>query len=147
MFFLKKPFVRRGGAGLSKKISFQAILLRLPALLIAGVIWVLSSQRTLPRIKGILGWDKLQHLAAFAVLAATAGLWVSPAFWKRRSVLALLLTALVGSAYGAVDELHQYFVPGRSSSFWDWLADTLGAFLGAAAVLLFMKPLKLEKNK
>jgi len=129
---------------LSIKSLFQAILLRLPALLIAGGIWFLSSQSTLPQPKGIFGWDKLQHLAAFAVLAAAVGLWVTPAFWKRRSVLALLLVALVSSAYGAIDELHQYFVPGRFSSFWDWLADTLGAFFGAAAVLLLMRRLHLE---
>ena len=131
---------------MSKKFPFQTILLRLPALLIAGVIWYLSSQHTVPQLKGILGWDKLQHLAAFAILAVAAGLWVSPAFWKRRSILALLLVAITGSAYGAIDELHQHFVPGRLSSFWDWLADTLGAFFGAAAVLLFMKTLKLEKT-
>jgi len=124
---------------LSIKSRFRAILLRLPALLIAGIIWFLSSQSTLPQPKGILGWDKLQHLAAFAVLAVTVGLWVSPAFWKRRSVLALLLVALISSAYGALDEFHQYFVPGRFCNFWDWLADTLGAFSGAAAVLLLMR--------
>jgi VanZ family protein len=115
---------------------FRAILLRLPAPLIAVVIWFLSSQSILPQPKGIFGWDKLQHLAAFAVLAAAVGLWVSPAFWKRRSVLALLLAALISSAYGAVDEIHQYFVPSRDCNFWDWLADTLGAFFGAAAMLL-----------
>jgi len=123
-----------------------SILLRLPALLIAGVIWFLSSQSILPQPKGILGWDKLQHLAAFAVLAAAVGLWVTPAFGKRRPVLSLLLTALVGSAYGVIDELHQYFVPGRDCNFWDWLADTLGAFLGAAAMAFTMNRLKKEKQ-
>ena len=124
----------------------MSILLRLPALLIAGVIWFLSSQSILPQPKGILGWDKLQHLAAFAVLAAAVGLWVTPAFGKRRPVLSLLLTALVGSAYGVIDELHQYFVPGRDCNFWDWLADTLGAFLGAAAMAFTMNRLKKEKQ-
>jgi len=127
---------------LSIKPRFQTILLRLPALLIAAVIWFLSSQRALPQPKGILGWDKLQHFVAFAILAAATGLWVTPAFWKRRAILALLLVALIGSGYGAIDELHQYFVPGRYSSAWDWLADTLGAFLGAAAVLLFARRLR-----
>jgi len=114
----------------------RTILWRLPALLIAGVIWFLSSQSTLPQPKGILGWDKLQHLAAFAVLTAAVGLWVSPAFWKRRPAFALLLTMFIGSTYGAIDEFHQYFVSGRESSFWDWLADTLGAFSGATVMLL-----------
>jgi len=117
-------------------------LLRLPALLIALTIWFLSSQQTLPQPKGILGWDKLQHLAAFAVLAATTGLWITPAFWRRRPALSLSLVVIITAAYGAIDELHQYFVPGRFSSAWDWLADTLGAFLGAAATLLLMRRLK-----
>ena len=121
---------------MSKKSLLRAILLRLPAPLVAGVIWILSSQSILPQPKGILGWDKLQHLAAFATLAVAVGLWASPAFWKRRSVLSLLLAAIISSAYGAVDELHQYFVPGRDCNFWDWLADTLGAFFGATAMLL-----------
>ena len=132
---------------MSIKFSFQPILLRLPALLIACAIWFLSSQSTLPQPKGILGWDKLQHLAAFAVLAAAACLWISPAFWKRHSVLAMLLITLTGSTYGAIDEMHQYFVPGRFSSFWDWLADTLGSLLGAAVMLQCMKMrTKMKKN-
>jgi VanZ family protein len=121
---------------------FRTILLRLPALLIAGLIWFLSSQSILPQPKGIFGWDKLQHLAAFGALTVAVGLWASPAFWKRRPVLALLLIMFTGSAYGAIDEVHQYFVPGRDCNFWDWLADTLGAFLGAAAMLLFIRTFK-----
>jgi VanZ family protein len=118
---------------------FRAIFLRLPALLIAGFIWFLSSQRILPQPKGIFGWDKLQHLLAYGVLGVAVGLWVSPVFWKRRPALALLLTTLAGSAYGAIDEFHQYFVPGRDCNVWDWIADTLGAFLGALAVMQYMR--------
>ena len=111
----------------------------MPALFIAAFIWFLSSQSTLPEVKGILGWDKLQHLLAFGALAAMAGLWASPVFWKRRPVFVLFLAALSGSVYGAIDEFHQYFVPGRDCNVWDWIADTLGAFLGAAAIMLIMK--------
>ena len=115
------------------------ILLRLPSVLIAAFIWYLSSQSTLPQPKGVLGWDKLQHVLAYAVLGVAIGLWASPAFWKRRPVIALLLTTLAGAAYGIIDEMHQYFVPGRNSTVWDALADALGAFLGALAMMLFMK--------
>jgi VanZ family protein len=108
-------------------------------LLIASAIWVLSSQSILPHPKGVFGWDKLQHLLAYAVLAGTVGLWASPAFWKRRPVLALSVAALVSSAYGVIDEIHQYFVPGRNCNIWDWLADALGAGIGAAAVLAALR--------
>jgi len=117
----------------------RTVLLRLPALLIAGIIWLLSSQRILPQPKGILGWDKLQHFLAYGALSLAAGLWASPFFWKRRPALAVLLTALAGSAYGAIDEFHQYFVPGRDCNVWDWIADTLGAFLGALAMMQYMR--------
>ena len=112
------------------------ILFRLPALFIAASIWFLSSQSILPQPKGILGWDKLQHLLAYAVLAGAVGLWASPVFWKRRPRTALFVTALVSSVYGVIDEIHQYFVPGRDCNVWDWLADTLGAAIGAAAMLV-----------
>ena len=123
----------------------RTIWLRLPALLIAGAIWFLSSQSTLPQPKGILGWDKLQHLLAYGALGVAVGFWAFPVFWKRRPVLALLLTILVSSAYGAIDEFHQYFVPGRDCNVWDWIADTLGAFLGALALMIGMRILKTAK--
>ena len=124
----------------------RTIWLRLPALLIAGVIWFLSSQSTLPQPKGILGWDKLQHFLAYGALGVAVGLWAFPVFWKRRPVLALLLTILVSSAYGAIDEFHQYFVPGRDCNVWDWIADTLGAFLGALALMIGMRIFKIAKT-
>ena len=114
--------------------KLRKILPKLPALLIAAGIWVLSSKSILPQPKGILGWDKFQHLLAYAVLALAAGLWPTRAFWSRRPALAFFATALAAALYGAIDETHQYFVPGRDCNVWDWLADTLGALLGAGAI-------------
>jgi len=125
----------------------KKILLRLPALLVAGFIWILSSKRILPKPKGILGWDKLQHLLAFGVLAVVAGFWVQPAFWRRRPVLSALIIIAAASGYGAVDEAHQFFVPGRDCNVWDWIADTLGACLGALAVMLLITKTKLGEVK
>ena len=115
------------------------ILLKLPALIIAAFIWFLSSRSSLPELKSILAWDLFQHFLAFGALAFTAGLWPSVIFWKRRPVFAALLSALPACAYGAIDELHQFFVPGRDSSVTDWIADTAGAVFGAAAMMLFAK--------
>jgi VanZ family protein len=116
-------------------ILTRKIVLRLPALLIAGAIWVLSSQSILPQPKGILGFDKIQHLIAYFVLAGVTGLWISPDFWQLRRITAFFLVAIIASVYGVIDEVHQYFTPGRDCNVWDWAADTLGAVLGAAAIL------------
>ncbi len=77
--------------------------------------------------------DKLLHIGAYGVMAALfyrtcrAG-W--PHAGRRR-----LFWASVGFAalFGLTDEIHQFFVPYRSADPLDFLADMLGAFLGAAA--------------
>ena len=126
-------------------VNFKAILLRLPAPFIAVTLWFLSSQSTLPQPPGPLGWDKLQHLLAYGAFGFAVGLWMSPVFWKNRVVLALLVTTIIGSAYGAIDEIHQYFVPGRHSNVWDWVANTLGSLLGALAIMIVMR--KVQRHR
>ncbi|MDR2070543.1 MAG: VanZ family protein [Treponema sp.] len=116
-------------------MTLKKIMIRLPALLIAGGIWFLSSQSTLPQPKGILGIDKIQHMAAYLVLAMSIGIWISSAFWQERRFLAFLLVVLFASVYGVMDEVHQYFTPGRDCNVWDWIADVFGAVSGAAAMM------------
>ncbi|MDR2739547.1 MAG: VanZ family protein [Treponema sp.] len=99
-------------------------------------IWFLSSQSILPSPKGILGFDKLQHLIAYLVLALTISFWFSPAQREFHRLRTMLLLVFICSFYGVIDEIHQYFVPGRDCNVWDWIADTLGTFLGAGAALL-----------
>jgi VanZ family protein len=113
-------------------VKIKTVLRRLPAPLIAAGIWFLSSQSTLPKPKGILGFDKLQHLLAYMALAGAAGLWVSPEGWRRRRLFVTVLVAAAASVYGVTDELHQHFVPGRNCNVRDWIADTAGSVIGAA---------------
>jgi len=111
------------------------IVVRLPAPLIMITLWVLSSQSTLPEMKGIFGFDKFLHFIAFAALSVAVGLWFSMDSWLKRPGRFFLICAAIASAYGIVDEFHQYFVPGRFSSVWDWAADTLGGTAGAVVIL------------
>ncbi len=116
--------------------SILKILPKIPALLVVAGIWFLSSQSSLPTPQGILGFDKLQHLIAYLVLAATASFWFSPAQREFHRLRTLFLLVFISSLYGVSDEVHQFFVPGRDCNVWDWIADTIGAFLGAGAALL-----------
>ena len=69
--------------------------------------------------------DKLVHLGLYAVMGAALA-WGG---WRtRRGAGSLLL--LIGFSYGAIDEWHQGFVPGRDPSLGDLLADCAGVIVG-----------------
>lgn len=77
-----------------------------------------------------LSLDKLAHFVAYAVLAALMLRATRTPAAGRTAVLVLCCV----SAFGFVDEVHQAFIPNRSMSFADWVADTLGAVVGVLAV-------------
>lgn len=82
-----------------------------------------------------LGWDKLNHFAAFMALAWAA--WLGFRIAALRQWISLL--GLV--VYGAAIELLQLYVPGRSSEWLDLLADAIGIGVGAMmAAYLLRKP-------
>lgn len=68
------------------------------------------------------GDDKVVHAGVYAVLGGLLRVATG------RTGAAVTLAA----AYGASDEFHQSFVPGRDADVLDWLADVAGAVLGAA---------------
>ena len=107
----------------------------LPVALYAGAIFYLSSQshpeEQLPSflLKDIS--DKVLHAVEYAVLG---GLCYRAFRWSMNGQMAsyaLLFAIAMASLYGMTDEVHQFFVPLRESSWLDWLADTAGAAVGA----------------
>ena len=98
----------------------------LPAVAWAAGTWWLSSLSSPPGA-GMVDLpfaDKIAHFGLFTVQAAL--LRVAGASFGA----AVRFTA----ALGALDELHQAFVPGRYPDLTDLAADIAGAVLGAAAV-------------
>lgn len=106
-------------------------LLKLPAPLIIIAIWYLSSQSTVPLPKGIFGVDKIAHFIAYGALSFALSLWFSREEWRANPWKVAFTVITIASLYGAVDEFHQSFVPGRDMSAWDLMADTIGAGIGA----------------
>lgn len=107
-----------------------------PVVLYAAFIFALSHRSAVPAAVGLIS-DKAAHAllyAGFGALWARALTNDRPLNKMIRGVLAIGLA----SAYGATDELHQMYVPQRSADAADWIADTAGAALGAAAYLLLL---------
>lgn len=94
-----------------------------------SLIFFLSSHPAPPALFLFTHVDKLYHTAAFMVLGAIGcqiGFrFTHSLFWS------VWLGGLTASLFGISDEWHQFFVPGRSSSMGDIIADFCGAWFGA----------------
>ena len=106
-----------------------------PVALYAGAIFYLSAQShpedQLPSflLKDVS--DKVLHAVEYGILGLLcyrAFRWAAGPAVARQAVVLAIVTA---SVYGITDEVHQFFVPFRESSWLDWLADTIGAAIGA----------------
>ena len=104
----------------------------LMALTWMGLLFYLSHQPSLPTPSLFPAQDKIIHALAYGGLAVML-LGSYPLRAGHYSWQQIGASAGIASLYGASDELHQSFVPGRSPEIGDWLADTLGALI---AVLL-----------
>jgi VanZ family protein len=85
------------------------------------------------------------HFCEYLILAVLIALaFNSPnrAFWKTA-----LIALIIASLYGASDEVHQLFTPGRFSDPLDWVTDTLGALVGAAATIWILSARKVKQSR
>ncbi len=108
-----------------------------------GCIFYLSHQITLP-VPSYPYIDKLYHALAYSGVGFLGGFWLT-GFLKNMPFKKVLFWGMgIASFYGMTDEIHQYFVPGRSVEILDWLADTVGGGLG---VLFYLKTFYVDASR
>lgn len=73
------------------------------------------------------------HFSEYVVLGVLLCVALRQTWPGTRLALVAVAAIVLASLYGASDEFHQLFVPGRLCDPADWLTDTLGATLGALA--------------
>jgi VanZ family protein len=101
-----------------------------PPILWMAAIFLVSGQSH-PEVVPASLQNHVGHGVAYAVLAV---LWLRALLasgqmaWRSAAARAFV----VAVAYGATDELHQWFVPDRTAAVDDWVADVAGAALGLA---------------
>jgi VanZ family protein len=110
------------------------------------IYWlILFVATTLPveRLPSIGLTDKINHFIAYFVLAVLVNLTL---IYQRKSKFlfkkAQIATIVICLFYGALDELHQLLVPGRSAETLDWVADASGTFTGVLIVYFLINWLK-----
>ncbi len=123
-------------------IGVRLVRYWLPVVAYVGLIFSLSSLHTggpslFPNM------DKVEHLLEYGLLGLLLGRAFRFAVGGRRGLWWAVGTVLVGSAIGALDELYQAFVPGRSSDVRDWLTDSMALLLAVLFTqLVSVQPLR-----
>jgi VanZ family protein len=98
---------------------------------LAAMFFFSSLHRTpIPQSKYI-SWDKLVHLTEYTIMGYLAARALFFSGFRRISRDYLWIAIFFGLLFGISDEIHQFYVPGRSSSPWDVLADLAGVIVGA----------------
>jgi len=100
----------------------------LPFALACAGVWIASSMRhpPVPLFLRFVHADKLLHLFGYVVLGGLALFGAGARPLLRNAAVAWAVVAI----WGAADEWHQSFVPGRDASLGDFAADLAGAALG-----------------
>ncbi|MFH1823870.1 MAG: VanZ family protein [Candidatus Firestonebacteria bacterium] len=102
----------------------------LPVFVILAGIFYISSKSEFPggQILNIPFLDKIAHLFVYFLLS-----WfIFRALHYSENVRikkAIFIAIIFSAIYGITDELHQYFVPLRDCSVFDWVFDCIGAIL------------------
>jgi len=122
------------------------VLVYLPLILYWVVLFVAT---TLPASRlpktGIN--DKIEHLVGYFLL--TFLLSNALFFQEKRSrakQFPVLIALVVVAFYGMIDELHQYYIPGRFCDFYDWTADVTGALVAGVLYFLVKKYFQVVKT-
>jgi VanZ family protein len=76
-------------------------------------------------------FDKAAHFTYYAIMAGLLAHGVG----RRWLIVPLILVPVIGAA----DEWHQFYVPGRDASFFDWMADEIGTVVAVCAYWTWRK--------
>jgi VanZ family protein len=83
--------------------------------------------------------DKIEHFLGYFLLAF---LLCNTLYFQDKKVnmkkFPVTWALFIAAFYGMVDELHQYFIPGRICDINDWIADITGAVI-AGLLYFFLK--------
>ena len=121
----------------------KKILYLLPSLIYALLIFIVSGLENISITDiGLNLSDKILHFSAYLLFGLT--LYFSIKGYKSDISLInqFILLFTIGSVYALSDEIHQFFVPGRTCDFIDLAADILGIIVSFFVYRLIYKTIK-----
>jgi VanZ family protein len=106
-----------------KVLGITAVLVLYIALLFVGAVIKVPAE-----ISSITNGDKIIHFMEYFILALV--LFKSLQLYKLKKINIYVLGIIIGIVFMLLSETVQLFVPGRSFSFYDMLADFMGFIIG-----------------
>ncbi len=107
-----------------------------PVLFFACIVFIGSSLSHPLDKNPFSHFDKFAHLSEYGLFALLLFRALNGTLSKSSFLLLALITVLITTGYGASDEFHQHFVPGRTSDVRDLAADGLGSVLAMTVVFI-----------
>lgn len=95
------------------------------SLLYMGLIFCVSSYSMPVQVPSFSFLDKLLHVFEYGILASL--IYLALRDTKATKYHLLGLGFAISFLYGILDEIHQYFVPGRDADIFDVMADGIGS--------------------
>lgn len=134
--FLKKKF-----ENLQDQNHWKELARLIPAGFYNGIIWLVSSG---PLPVSIGNYDKTAHILEYGILGflLSFALNISKNNFDIPTKYVIFWVVLAG----LTDEIHQYFVPGRSMDIIDLTADIIGGFLGILIWFALTRVIKRTPN-
>ncbi len=108
-----------------------------PVLYAALIIYVSTMSQVAPPDLGVTWTDKIYHFGEYFVYALLIFRAFPSVRNSPRKALYYTLLFTFGLAYGGIDERVQYYIPGRDSSVFDWMADAVGYLVGGTLFVLW----------
>jgi VanZ family protein len=127
------------------RLTSRRLWLWLPVVLYAAGIFLVSSMHNPPIPGGVS--DKSGHGAAYCGLGLTVLRGLAGAEWAGVTAGTSLAAVGFATAFGASDELHQLFVPGRSADVHDLAADAIGTGAGVMTAWLAATLIRRRKSR
>lgn len=121
----------------------------LPVIAYVAMIFALSSIHGSSVPSFFPGVDKVEHLLEYSLFGLLAGRAIRFTLGPtKRRLAASLGTMVLGALVGALDELYQRHVPGRSSDVRDWITDIAAVAIAVLVTqLIHTRPIVRSASK
>lgn len=103
----------------------------------------LEKEKVLSRIEKVI--RKIAHFLLYTLVGIILMILLNT--YKIGEIAKFLTSLIIGIIYATSDEIHQFFIPGRSAQITDVIIDTIGVLFGTLSIMFILKFINLVIKK